>query len=85
MSRYKRYSVPAEAFKIDGPNVRPDGKHCTNMVTDQSLITLMWSGSDGVRIASFYEGCDPREFEPFYKSVLAVSDPLPIQQIIGQR
>jgi hypothetical protein len=83
MERFKRYAVPLQSYSVDNPFVRPDGKPCKNEVTDSTIITLMWTGTEGAKVASFYTGCDREEFNSFYKSALAVTDPLPIQQIIG--
>ena len=85
MGRFKRYAVPLESISLEDPWVRPDRKPCKNQVTDSTLITLTWTGTEGIKIASFYTGCDEKEFANFYRSALAVTDPLPIQQIIGKR
>jgi len=82
MARFKGNSVPLQTYSSSDPFVRPDGKACKNVATDSTIITLMWSDTEGTRIANFSEGCDPEEFDGFYKSVLAVTDELPIQQII---
>lgn len=84
MERFKRNAVPLQSYSVEDPFVRPDGKPCRNRVTDSTIMTLMWSGTEGVRIANFYTGCDPEEFDNFYRSVLAITDTLPIDQIIGK-
>ncbi len=85
MKRFKRNAVPLQSFSVDSPFARPDGKPCKNEVTDSTLITLQWAGTEGAKIASFYTGCDQDELGQFYRSALAVTDALPIQQIIGER
>lgn len=85
MERFKKNSIPLESFSFEAPYVRPDGKPCKSQWTDHRVINLLWTGTEGVKIATFYEGCDRDEFEAFYKSVLAVTDPLPIKQIIENR
>ena len=85
MAPFKRYGVPLESISMEDPWVRPDGKPCRNNVLDTTLVTLTWTGTEGIKIASFYTGCDQPEFASLYKSALAVTDPLPIQQIIGKR
>ena len=84
MARFKNHAVPLQTFSLDDPYLRPDGKPCRNDTTDLRLISLQWTGTDGVKIATFYEGCDQEELKDYYKSVLAVTDALPIQQIIGK-
>jgi hypothetical protein len=85
MEPFKRHAVPMESYSFDSPQPRPDGKPCKNEVTDSTLVNLLWTGTEGVKIATFYFGCDREEFRDFYESVLAVTDPLPIQQIIAER
>ena len=84
MERFKRNAIPLESFSFTDPYLRPDGKACKSQWTDATLISLLWTGTDGVRIATFYTGCDSEEFDSFYKSVLVVTDPLPICQIIDK-
>jgi hypothetical protein len=81
---FKRSAVPLQSYSVEDPFVRPDGKPCKNEVTDSTIITFMWTSASGVKIANFYTGCDADEFGTFYKSALAVTDQLPIQQIIGK-
>ncbi|MGI8931531.1 MAG: hypothetical protein ACR2FK_04000 [Sphingomicrobium sp.] len=85
MERFKSSAVPLETYSVNGPDVRPDGKPCRNKATDAAWISLQWAGTEGAKIATFDTGCVSEEFEEFYKSVLAVTDPLPIQQIIDKR
>ena len=84
MERFKANAVPLESFSVEDPFVRPDGKPCQNEVTDSMLISLLWTGTKGVKIATFYTGCDRDKFQSFYESALAVTDPLPIQHIIDK-
>jgi hypothetical protein len=84
MDRFKRNAVPLQSISMEDAWVRPDGKPCKNDVLDSTLISLTWTGTEGVKIASFYTGCDADEFADFYKSALAVTDALPIQQIISK-
>ena len=84
MEPYKRFAVPLQSVSLEDPWTRPDGKACRHQTTDATLITLTWTGTEGVKLARFYTGCDFEEFESFYKSALAVTDPLPIQQVIGK-
>ena len=83
MERFKANAVPLETFSFEDPWIRPDGKPCQNEVTDSTMVSLLWTGTKGVKIATFYMGCDRDQFQSFYKSALAVTDPLPIQHIIG--
>lgn len=85
MQPFKRYAVPLESVSMESPWLRPDGKPCRSNVLDTTLVSLTWTGTEGVRIANFYVGCDEKEFASFYKSALGVTDPLPIQQIIAKR
>jgi len=82
MAPFKRYAVPLQSVSMEDPWVRPDGKPCKSNVLDTTLVTLTWTGTEGIKIASFYTGCDESEFAGFYKSVLAVTNELPIKQII---
>ena len=84
MDRFKTYAKPLQDFSFDDRDVRPDGKPCKNYVFDTTGVALTWTGTDGIKLANFYAGCDEKEFGEFYKSVLRVTDPLPIQQIIGK-
>jgi hypothetical protein len=84
MERFKRYAVPLQNFSLEDSHRRPDGKGCRNEGTDSAWVTLTWTGTEGAKIASFYLGCDYEEFEQFYNSVLSVTDPLPVQQIIAE-
>ena len=84
VERFKRYAIPLQSFSFDDPWTRPGGKPCKNQVTDSTLISMTWSGTDGAKMATFYTGCDREELAAFYKSALAVTDSLPIQQIIGK-
>jgi hypothetical protein len=83
MARFKRNAVPLESYSVTDFSRRPDGKPCRDRTTDMANISLIWTRTDGTDIAAFDTGCDREEFDSFYKSVLAVTDPLPIQQIIG--
>ena len=84
MERFKQHAVPLQTISVEDWPPRPDGKPCRNDITDSTLISLTWNSTEGARMASFYTGCDSEEFEGFYKSVLAVTDALPIQQIIDK-
>jgi hypothetical protein len=81
---FKRNAVPLQSYSVTDPYVRPDGQSFKKEATDSTIITFQWTGTQGAKIANFYTGCDEREFGDFYKSVLAVTDLLPIQQIIGK-
>lgn len=84
MERFKRNAVPLQTISAEDWPDRPDGKPCRNKVTDSELISLTWHSTEGSKIAAFYAGCDPQEYGEFYKSVLAVTDVLPVQQIIAK-
>ena len=84
MARFKRTAVPLSTVSVEDWPDRPDGKPCRNSVTDSTLISLTWESTEGAKIAAFYTGCDQQEFENFYSSVLAVTNPLPIKQIIEE-
>lgn len=84
MERFKRHARPLESYSFEDQDVRPDGKPCKSQVTDATQIGLLWTGTEGAKVATFYTGCDQEEFDSFYKSVLAVTDPLPIKHIIGE-
>ena len=79
---FKRRAIPLESYSFDDPDLRPDGKPCRQNWTDAESITFFWTGTDGGKMASYYAGCDPDEFKTFYESARAVSDTLPVQQII---
>ncbi|MEO6359310.1 MAG: hypothetical protein ABIO43_01890 [Sphingomicrobium sp.] len=84
MDQFRGRAVPLQSFLLENQEVRPDGKPCRIRATDSTDVSLVWSGTEGVKIATFYLGCDTDEFGAFYKSLLAVTDPLPIQHIIGE-
>ena len=84
MMPFKRNAIPLESFSFEDPYVRPDGRLCKKKVTDSRTISLLWSSTEGVQIATYYLGCDYEEFENFYKSLLSVTAPLPIQHIINE-
>lgn len=83
MSRFKARARPLETISLDDKDLRPDGKPCRLNATDQRMISLFWTGTDGVRMASFYEGCDQDEFKDYYRSVLSVTDALPMKGIFS--
>ena len=85
MTRFKRNVVPLETYSFEAPYVRPDGKSCKNEVTDSTIVSLVWTSTEGLKIATYYLGCDYEEFGNFYKSLLSVTAPLPIQHIINER
>jgi hypothetical protein len=84
MDRFERYAKPLQNFSFEDPWTRPNGKPCKSQVTDATIISMEWTGTQGAKIATFYTGCDPEELAAFYNSALAVTDSLPIQQIIGK-
>jgi len=84
MERYRSIAVPLEKYKFGDAYARPDGKRCRNTVTDSTSVLLMWTGTEGVRVAEFYLGCDPDELSNFYKQLLSITDALPIQNIIKE-
>ena len=85
MAPYHRYAVPVSAYSLDDPDKRPDGKACHRNVTDQDLVSLVWTGTQGSQIATFYTGCDQEEFVGFYGAFRHIADRLPIRAIIGKR
>lgn len=85
MRPYRRYATPLSLFSLEDPDRRPDGKPCRDRVTDSDLISLIWTSTEGSQIATFYDGCDPKEYAAFYKSLHHVSDTLPIQGILAKR
>ena len=85
MGKFKQSAVPLQAIAVDDPWVRPDLKPCKSEATDSTVITLTWTGTNGVKMATFYMGCDQEELADFYKSALAITDALPIQDIIRER
>ena len=78
-------AVPLESYSLEDPALRPDGKPCKGVATDSATVMLMWTSTEGVKIAWYDLGCDYKEFENFYKSLLLVTAPLPIHQIIKER
>jgi hypothetical protein len=85
MDKFKRSAIPLQSIAADDPWVRPDLKPCKSEATDHTMITLTWTGTSGVKMATFYTGCDQEELAEFYKSVLEVTDALPLQDIIRKR
>ena len=85
MDQFKNFSVPLSSYSLEDPYRRPDGQPCRNEVTDQQVISLIWTSTNGTRIATFYAGCDPKELAGFYESLRHVTDSLPIQGILAKQ
>ena len=85
MAPFRRYAVPLSSFSLSDPDKRPDGKPCRSNVTDQDLVSLIWTGTQGSQIATFYTGCDQEEFAGFYDSFQHITDGLPIKPILAKR
>jgi hypothetical protein len=85
MAPFRRYAVPLNSYSLDAPDKRPDGKPCRSNITDQDLVSLIWTGTQGSQIATFYTGCDQQEFAGFYDAFRHVTDGLPIEAMIAKR
>jgi len=86
LAPFRRYALPLSSFSLDEAGIkRPDGARCRSNVTDQDLISLVWTGTQGAQIATFYTGCDQQEFAAFYDKLSHVTDSLPTRAILVDR
>jgi hypothetical protein len=82
MRPFRRYAIPLSSFSIEDPVRRPDGKPCREYTTDADGISLTWTGTEGSQIATFYDGCDSKEYAALYESLHHLADALPIQAVL---
>ena len=82
MEPFRKYAVPLGSFSMANPPATPDGKPCPKAF-DFPLYSLTWTTTRGTRIATFDSGCRAKENPQFYRNLDAITDTLPLKEILA--